>query len=81
MESLHLLGRGEQVGRRQGIVDLERSAEVEPFGHLSMIGVGKPAVEDVADGRADQLARDVVRSFELALVLELELAVIAGMAA
>ena len=66
--------RAQQLGGRQRVVDLQRAAEVEPLGDLPQVGAGEVAVEDVADGRADDVAGDVVGAAQLAFVLELELA-------
>ena len=73
-QALHLAGARQQLVRRQGVVDLQRAAEIEPVGDLLQLDAGEVAGEDIADGAADDVAGDVVGAAELALVFELELA-------
>ena len=64
----------EQARRRPAVVELQRAAAIEPLDDRSDVGVLEVADEHVGDGRADQIAREVVGAAELAFVLQLELA-------
>ena len=61
-------------GGIDGLIELERAAEIEPFDHLRKIDALEVLVVDLADGGADQFAGHGIAAFELALVFQFELA-------
>ena len=73
-QSLHLRRAREQLSGVERIVDVQRAAQIEPLGDLAQIRGREVAAEDVAHGRPNDVARDVVGAAQLSLVLELELA-------
>ena len=73
VQALHFRRARDEVRGRQGVVDLQAPAEVEPLRHLPEIRVREPPVEHEGHGAADHFAGHGVGPFQLALVFELEL--------
>ena len=56
------------------LIQLQRTAQIEPLHDLRDVHAVEVIGVDLADGRADELARHGVAALQLAFILQLELA-------
>src|ERR1035438_7542569 len=73
-EALNGVQLPDHGGGIDGLIELERTAEIEPFYDPRKIDALEVLVVDLADGSADQIAGHGIAAFELALVFQFELA-------
>src|ERR1039458_5188287 len=67
-QALYGVQLADHGGGIDGLIELERAAEIEPFDDLRKIDALEVLVVDLADGGADQIAGHGIAAFELALV-------------
>src|ERR1039458_2022885 len=72
-QALYGVQLADHGGGIDGLIELERAAEIEPFDDLRKIDALEVLVVDLADGGADQIAGHGIAAFELALVFPPEL--------
>src|ERR1035437_5797352 len=73
-QALNGIQLADHGGGIDGLIELERAAEIEPFDHRRKINALEVLVEDLADGGADEIAGDGIAAFEFALVFQFEFA-------
>src|ERR1035438_6287323 len=73
-EALYGVQLADHGGGIDGLIQLERAAEIEPFDDLRKIDALEVLVVNLADGGADEFAGDGIAAFEFALVFQFELA-------
>src|ERR1035437_4366193 len=73
-QALNGIQLADHGGGIDGLIELERAAEIEPFDHRRKINALEVLVEDLADGAADEIAGDGIAAFQLALVFQFQFA-------
>src|SRR4029450_3259873 len=73
-EALHTACSRDNLLSGRRVAEWKRAAQVEPFDDGTRVGAVEHAGKDVADGRTDQIPRDLFGSPKLSFVLQLELA-------